>query len=241
MLNPETLVMRRTAGVRPRRSSSGQLTGAGLADDPVLYTGGGRTILELDLLFDLGLADSSVRSVDAGAAAVHGADVRALTRPLWQMAENTVRQASARQASAGNLGYAQPPQVRFIWGKAWNVPAVVLAVAERFERFTPQGNAQRSWLRLLLLRINETPPRPMVPEPFYLADVPPADDLGAPDERWEAHEVIEGERLDQVAARQYGAPSLWRLIAAVNDVDDPAAIVPGQLLRLPPRPRGGTR
>jgi hypothetical protein len=216
MLNPETLVMGRTAGVRPSRSASGQLTGAGLADDPVLYTGGGRTILELDLLFDLELADSGVGAHD----------VRALTGPLWQMAENTQR----------NPGYTEPPQVRFIWGKAWNVPAIVLAVAERFERFTRQGHPQRSWLRLLLLRINETLPRPMARRSFVLADLPPTDALGGPDERWETHELIEGERLDQVAARQYGDASLWRLIASANDIDDPSDLVPGRVLHLPPRP-----
>ena len=58
MLNPETLLMQRTAGIRSRRSASGPLTGASLADDPLLYTGGGRTVLELELLFDLGLSDA---------------------------------------------------------------------------------------------------------------------------------------------------------------------------------------
>ena len=43
LLNPENLVVRRIAGVQPRRSAAGQLTGVGLADDPLLYTGGGRT------------------------------------------------------------------------------------------------------------------------------------------------------------------------------------------------------
>jgi hypothetical protein len=219
MLNPETLVMRRTAGVRPRRSASGQLTGGGLADDPVLYTGGGRTILELDLLFDLDLADSSIV----------GDDVRALTLPLWQMAENTQQ----RQA------YYQPPQIRFIWGKAWNIPAVVLSVAERFERFTSQGSAQRSWLRLRLLRINDAAPEPIPRQSFFLSDVPPAGQIGAPDETWGVHELIQGERLDQLAARYYGQPSLWRLIAAANDIADASDPVAGHLLRVPPKPQPG--
>jgi hypothetical protein len=226
MLNPETLVLQRTAGVRPRRSASGSLTGAALADDPVLYTGGGRTILELDLLFDLELAD----------ARTPADDIRDLTSPLWQMAENTQQ----RQ------GYAQPAQVRFLWGKAWNVPAVVLSVAERFERFTPQGHAQRSWLRLRLLRVNETVPQPRPRTSFLLSDVPSRDQIGSPDETWGAHEQIQGERLDQLAARTYGDPSLWRLIAAVNNIDDPSADGVsaegvGRLLRLPPKSRGRER
>src|SRR5947209_8164329 len=78
LLNPESLVMRRVAGIHPRHSAGGQVTGAGLTDDPLLYTGGGRTELELDLLFDLSLAGSSFTSDD----------IRDMTRPLWELAEN---------------------------------------------------------------------------------------------------------------------------------------------------------
>src|SRR5438132_13528251 len=78
LLNPEGLVTRRIAGVRRRRSLSGHLTGTQLADDPLLYTGGGRMELELDLLFDVSLAGSSITSDD----------VRDLTRPLWDLGEN---------------------------------------------------------------------------------------------------------------------------------------------------------
>ncbi len=132
LLNPETLVLRRTAGVRPRQSATGQVTGSGLADDPLLYTGGGRTELDLDLLFDVTLPGSSVTSDD----------VRDLTAPLWRLAENN-------QATAG---YGRPPFVRLIWGKSWNIPGIVVAVAERLEFFTPAGVPQRSWLRLRMVR-----------------------------------------------------------------------------------------
>lgn len=139
LLNPETLVLRRTAGVRPRQSAAGQVTGIGLADDPLLYTGGGRTELDLDLLFDVTLPGSSVTSED----------VRDLTAPLWRLAENS-------QAAAGA---GRPPLVRLIWGKSWNIPGIVVAVAERLEFFTAAGAPRRSWLRLRLLRV-ETPTSP---------------------------------------------------------------------------------
>jgi hypothetical protein len=135
LLNPESLVVRRYAGVAARRSAAGQLTGAGLGDDPLLYTGGGRTELELDLLFDTALVDEAVRRED----------VRDLTAPIWNLAENANTTA----------GYWRPPIVRFLWGKAWNVPGVVVAVAERLERFTPGGTPQRSWLRMRLVRVAE--------------------------------------------------------------------------------------
>lgn len=134
LLNPESFVVRRVAGVQPRRSIGGPLTGAALTDDPLLYTGGGRTELTLDLLFDISLATGPTPLTD----------VRMLTQPLWNLAENRTDDNSGK-----------PTLVRFIWGKAWNVPAVVAAVAERYEYFTPEGIPQRSWLRLRLVRVSE--------------------------------------------------------------------------------------
>src|SRR5918992_121849 len=78
LLNPESVVVRRQAGVRRRRSVAGGLTGTALADDPLLFTGGGRTELELELLFDTSLVGSTMVSDD----------VQGLTRPLWELAEN---------------------------------------------------------------------------------------------------------------------------------------------------------
>jgi hypothetical protein len=40
-----------------------------------------------------------------------------------------------------------------IWGKSWNIPGIVVAVAERLEHFTAAGVPRRSWLRLRLLRV----------------------------------------------------------------------------------------
>src|SRR5687768_419562 len=126
LLNPETLVMRRTAGVRPRRALGGPHTGVGLTDDPLLFTGGGTTELRLELLFDVTLAGSSVTTED----------VRDLTRPLWQLAEN----AHAED------GYGRPPLMRTVWGKVLNMLCVVASVSERLEHFSATGAPRRSWL-----------------------------------------------------------------------------------------------
>ena len=125
LLNPEALVLRRIAGIRTRRSTNGLVTGVGLSDDPLLYTGGGRTELDLELLFDVSLAGSSISTLD----------VRDLTRAFWDLAENS-------RAEGTRLGdaYGAPPVVRFIWGKTWNIPGHVVAVAERLEYFTAGGN-----------------------------------------------------------------------------------------------------
>jgi Contractile injection system tube protein len=246
LLNPESVVTRRTAGVRARRSIAGPLTGTHLADDPLIYTGGGRTELELDLVFDVALGGSTISSTD----------VRDLTAPLWQLAENT----------DAPDGYGKPSLVRFVWGKSWNVPGIIEAVAERLEYFTPEGAPQRSWLRMRLVRVGEPAPTttPLEGElpaqpPITVDELPPI-----PPDSLDTHELLAGggddgtaptesealgvaptprpapqsaaysERLDDLAARYYGDPALWRLLAAYNDIDDPLRMPAGQLLRIPP-------
>ncbi|WNG61052.1 hypothetical protein F0U59_44840 [Archangium gephyra] len=228
LLNPETLVVRRTAGVRPRRALGVPLTGSGLMDDPLLFTGGGTTELNLELLFDVTLAGSSVTSED----------VRDLTRPLWQLAEN----AHAED------GYGRPSLLRVVWGKVLNMPCVVAAVAERLEHFTPTGAPRRSWLSLRLLRVEEEVARqveaPRVPpggvgaENEQLAEQVAA---SLPPEAFDTQSVLSGgpdpgsgQRLDEIAWERYRDPSLWRLIASLNGINDPMHLNTGTVLRLPP-------
>ncbi|MEJ2366107.1 MAG: LysM peptidoglycan-binding domain-containing protein [Deltaproteobacteria bacterium] len=47
------------------------------------------------------------------------------------------------------------------------------------------------------------------------------------------HIVSRGDTLSSIAAREYGDPSLWRTIAAENDMDDPRDLQPGRVLVLP--------
>lgn len=229
LLNPENLVVSRTAGVRPRRSAGGTLTGSGMADDPLLYTGGGRTELRLKLLFDVSLAGSSINATD----------VRELTSPFWQLAENV----------GGQEAYGRPPLVRFVWGKSWNIPGIVAAVAERLELFTPEGAPTRSWLHMKFLRASEpsvaqpTPPRftldtalEAAAEPGPAAPASATPEAELPEANIRVHQVAAGERLDQIASRYYGYyghPSLWRWLAAFNGIADPLHIPAGVLLQIP--------
>ena len=227
LLNPASVVVRRLAGVQPRQSISGPLTGAALKDDPFLYTGGGKTEILLDLLFDVTLSGS----------ALNPEDVRELTRPLTALAEG----------NEGEDGYGQVPLVRFVWGKAWNVLGVVAAVAERLEYFRPSGAPQRSWLRMRFLRVPDSNSAIVEPwgDDLTLDDLPdevdvPADELrlyqtkgsgsGEEDEEGEGG----SERLDEIAAHYYGNPAWWRLIAAFNKIDDPWEVCAGDLLMIPP-------
>lgn len=228
LLNPATLTSTRRAGVRTRAGAAGSIAGRGLSDDPLIDVGGGVTELELDLLFDVGVAGSTVVSND----------VRDLTRPLWDLAETHARPEGGR-----------PPVVQFFWGKREGFAGVVLAVAERLERFDAEGVAGRSWLRMRLRRMA----RPSGPRDARHTD--PLDGI-----RTSARDASSGDgsvvmgplaggtarvgddatpavpgvsRLDAVAALQFGDASLWRWIAEVNDLDDPARVDPDTRLRLP--------
>ena len=134
MLNPETLVIKRRSGIHQRKIKSGIVNGAHQSDDSLIYTGGGSTLLELELVFDISIKGSTVQS----------SDVRELTRPIWELSENAMMKN-------GEYG---PGACRFVWGKSWNLPCVISSVAERFDLFDSSGVPKRSWLKLRLLRIN---------------------------------------------------------------------------------------
>jgi hypothetical protein len=235
MLNPETLVLRRSAGVQRRKSLGGQLTGLDLSDDPLLFTGGGLTELELELLFDLDLDPQTAYPYQS---------VRRLTERFWQLAENTAPEG----------GYGSPTLVRFIWGKEWNVLGVVTAVAERFERFTPSGEPRRSWLRMRFVRVHDSQPvlatesagtsaatgesgvvesLPEVLPPTVPPEIAETTELQA------THTVVgggtTGETLPQIAYTYYGNKDLWRLLAWYNNIDDPTKLEAGMVLQIPPR------
>lgn len=218
LLNPETVEVSRLAGVRPRGAGTGQLVGAGLADDPLLFTGGGRTELLLDLLFDVELVEETTRPED----------VRALTRKLWILAEN----------SAEEHGSLRPPLVRLVWGKTWNVPGVIVTIAERFDAFAIGGSPRRSWLRLKLVRVAESAQEAQAgfDEELAAANTPKAAPGGAvlATGDGDAQPGYSGVRFDLLANDALGSPLRWRLLAEHNRLANPFDVVPGSALAVPP-------
>jgi hypothetical protein len=212
LLNPETLAMTRTAGVEARQSSGGRLTGSGLADDPLLFTGGGRTELRLDLLFDVDLLPGHLQA----------SDVRQLTRRIWALAEN----------SAEVQRQHRPPLVRLLWGQAWSIPGIVTEVAERFDRFATDGSPLRSWLRLTFIRVGSAADAEGG-EAWELAQRLPPVDLSSPpasalevlDEgsaaTAEGDATINPTRLGLFSLDAFGNPFQWKQLLLYNDIDDP--------------------
>ena len=234
LLNPEYLEMRRQSGLRTRSEGGGFLAATGRTDHPLIATGGGVTEFDLRLLFDTEVAQMergqpSPAPPDLAGGPLPTSDVRELTRPIWNLAEN---------ASAD--GFSGPPSVRFIWGKSWNIPAVIVWVGERMERFDANGAPQRSWLTLRLRRVDEPEPRPVPPPPVtpqfevpsqgddtvqdqYQSVEVPVDDQGAP-----------LDRLDQICAERYGNPALAPALGDFNGLEDLLMMAEGAALSLPP-------
>ncbi|CAA6806396.1 MAG: Unknown protein [uncultured Thiotrichaceae bacterium] len=131
LLNPEKLQWQRNSGITDVQSVHGTLSGIGLSDSPLLFTGGGSTEIELQLLFDINLQSSKPLPKD----------VRKLTEPLW----NLTKPNNQRRT---------PAIVCFIWGKSMNVKGVVLDLAERLEHFTVAGIPQRSWISLRFRKVD---------------------------------------------------------------------------------------
>ncbi|HEX9981624.1 MAG TPA: hypothetical protein VGF69_00030 [Thermoanaerobaculia bacterium] len=215
MLNPESLVLRRWSGVRALRNVGG-LTGTKvLNDDPLLHTGGGTTEVLVDLLFDVSLVQNpSPNPVPLN-------DVRLLTQPLWALSEDS--------------DPAQPGAavVRFVWGKTWNIRAIIAAIAERLEYFDGDGAPGRSWLRMRMLRIDDDgageqtiAPQAIPGAETQVVEIPPTPDSTAEEEP--------PQRLDEVAYRFYGNAALWKSLAAFNSIIDPFNVPAGFALRLPP-------
>lgn len=240
LLNPERLETRRTSGLRRRRGAGGVLMGGARADDPMIATGGGVTEYDLYLLFDVEVAREGRAWAAAGgrmqqtAEAVSPADVRELTRPLWELAENV-----AEDAEPG------PPKILFVWGK-WSVPGVVTAVAERLEHFDSNGAPQRSWLSLRLRRVEGDAPQvdggtgagpsPGEPDLQMINELPSVEGGGEVD-RIDVPADADGaplERLDLIAADRYGDPALAPALASYNGLDDMLRAPDDASLALPP-------
>ena len=217
LLNPESVVISRRSGLRPRSGSAGMFTSTSTMDDPLLFTGGGQTELDLQLLFDVEITAAARESFS---------DVREMTRPLMMMAENSHEEQGQRR---------RPPRVRFIWGKAWNVPGMVIAAAERFDQFSMSGVPERSWMSLKLRRLADADEELF--EEFPAPRDPTTIDLEA---TTTAATIVSGDgeeeptaRPDLIAYETLGNPLDWRLIAVHNDLDSPFDVPAGTVLDVP--------
>lgn len=262
MINPDELTFERQAGVSMRQRHERPLAPARRSDDPMIYAGGGITDLKLSLLFDVDLLARSSpsfsqppdfrRNLQAPpiegrtpvAVSPDGApgpdqlpagppgeplsikDVRELSGPLWRLAENGDEIAPSEG----------PAIVNFIWGAAWNVPCIVISIAERFDQFSSDGMPLRSWVRVHLrrTRLPKRPPRApdlfVAPQPARAA---PRSDASLP-ESVVLTDPTSSSRPDLVCDSVYGDLRLLHGLLAFNNIDDFWSLERGHRLITPP-------
>lgn len=116
---------------------------------------------------------------------------------------------------------ARPPWVRFHWGDFHSFKAIVEKLDLTFVYFSSQGAPLRAKAVVALKQYADED---------AFARQNPTSGTPAPHQ---VHQLQPGETLDRVAASHYGDPSQWRVIAEANDVLDPFAVTPGQVLAIP--------
>ncbi|MEU8816746.1 hypothetical protein [Actinoplanes sp. NPDC048796] len=117
-----------------------------------------------------------------------------------------------------------PRRVEFRW--AWfHFVAVVEKISQRFTMFRSDGTPVRATLSVTF-RQYQTIAEQLENPRRNSADKTKRRVLESHDSVW------------LMAAREYGEPRYWRLIAQANDIEDPRRIEPGRVLVLPPIPAG---
>ncbi|KRA29547.1 MULTISPECIES: CIS tube protein [unclassified Nocardioides] len=112
-----------------------------------------------------------------------------------------------------------PPWVVFRWGSLTGFLGYVSQVQAKYTLFTSGGVPIRATCTVTLEELSGGPPKQ---NPTSGGLVP-----------HRVHQVVEGDSLPAIAYAEYGKPSLWRPIAELNRIDDPARIRPGTELLLP--------
>ena len=107
-----------------------------------------------------------------------------------------------------------PPICHFNWGKL-NFIGVLEKADQRFTMFLPDGTPVRAVVDVSFKEYSEESQK------LESAD-------------FVKHYVVKrGDTLSSIAGRKYGDPGLWRHIAEKNNMDDPLALEPGQVLIIP--------
>lgn len=143
-----------------------------------------------------------------------GTDVSLETNKLWKF------MLTKDQPEAGYNEKIEPPQVAFEWG-VFRFVSYITNMTQKFTLFKHDGMPVRANVDITFTQYRD------------VNDYPKQNPTsgGGPIER--VYRVIAGDRLDTIAADVYRDATKWRLIAENNKLNNPLAIRPGMLLRIP--------
>jgi hypothetical protein len=117
----------------------------------------------------------------------------------------------------------RPPVVRISWGQApigsdFPFTGMITSLTQTFVLFTSEGKPVRANVDV-----------------SFSEFLDPELDQRETDPEMTTYRIKRGDNLAVIAAAMYGDPSLWRLIAEANDVDDPRVLEIGRTLSIPER------
>lgn len=115
---------------------------------------------------------------------------------------------------------SRPPMCRLIWGAGdvLLLQGVLKSITKNLTHFFEDGTPIRATLNCSF--------EEWLPSEFKEKKENPIDDP--------IRIVRKGETLSSIAAEEYNDPSLWRIIAKENRINNPRTIVAGQRLTVPP-------
>jgi hypothetical protein len=174
------------------------------------FGGGAPASLKIQLFFDTYESHPPFSSA--------GEDVRKYTKALWDMMKVSDRKKHPK------TGKGEPPRCRFQWGNLWSFEAVIESISQKFTMFLPNGTPVRATLDVAFKQLAD--------EGQYPRQNPTSG--GNPGDRLRA--VRQGETLAHIAFDEYGDATVWRHLAALNNVEDPLRLRAGQLLVIAPLP-----
>jgi Contractile injection system tube protein/LysM domain len=123
------------------------------------------------------------------------------------------------ESGGGGGGGSAPPFVTFKWGSIESPKMVGSSLRIQFVLFRPNGEPSRALVDLELTQAEQAQPG-QNPTTRAIAGL-------------KVHTVADGDSLPSVAHRYYGEPTLWRMIAQANQIDDPLRLASGTQLQIP--------
>jgi nucleoid-associated protein YgaU len=112
-----------------------------------------------------------------------------------------------------------PPVCLFIWGK-YIFQCIIERVSKKFTMFLPEGIPVRATLNVTLKEYRDI-------------EIQVKELALQSSDLTKRRVVIDGDSLWAIAAKEYGNPGDWRLLAEKNNIDNPRMLKPGQELIVP--------
>lgn len=145
-----------------------------------------------------------------------GEDVSNTTNQLWAFMQP--------KDSRANPQKKEPPRVAFNWG-SFRFAAVITSMTQKFTLFQANGTPVRAKVDVTFTQHKDV-------EDYRNSPQNPTSGGGPIMRTWH---IVNGDRLDNIAARIYGDATLWRLIAEYNNIDNPLSLRPGKKILIPER------